>query len=506
MKRVFLKSISIVTVLTIISKLLGFVREAFIASYFGTSIEADAYFIASLIPMMIFSVIGTAISTGIIPLYIKEKKKNQEKANEAIGIIATFFTGLSMVISLLIWIFALDITELVAPGFSSEQIDLTVYLVRIMIFASAFFVLSAFATGVLHANKKFLTPAAVSAVNNMIIILSMVTLAQKFGISGLAIGTMIGISSQFFIQYPQFKMYNIKPNFRFSQYKTELKAYLFIILPIILSSLMSQMNKVVDRVIASDLPVGSISALNYANKLLYLPISIIIMTFVTVLYPYLIDALERSKEEFMELALRGLRIITYVSIPFLVVMLVLKNELVSMAFGRGEFTIEAETMTSSAFFYYTLGMIFIASKSFLFQCFYALRRVNITIITSTIFVIVNIILSIMLSKHLAHGGIALATSIAMLLHTIILVCLLFLISKEGKLLREFLTDIGKMFLLFALLVFISSYVMELFTRSHIIMICLNTLITFSLFFLLSLFLKIKEMQYVITMVKKKAAI
>ncbi len=504
MKSIFLKAVSVVTLLTIVSKLLGFVREAFIANYFGTSIEADAYFIASLIPMMIFTVIGSAISTGIIPLYVSQKKQNEEHANKIIGIVATLFTLVSIFISALCWIFAENITLLMAPGFSEEQIELTAYLVRLMIFASIFFVLSAFATGVLHANKKFAAPAAVTIVNNAIIIVALITLTDKYGVTGLAIGTMLGISSQFFIQYPQFKAYNIKPSIEIAKYKDDVKKYLLVILPIIVSSVFSQINKVVDRIIASDLPIGSISALNYANKLLYLPLSVIIMAFVTVLYPYLIDALEESKQKFMELALKGIRLITYISIPILVVMLISKNELVALAFGRGEFTKEAETMTTIAFFYYSVGMIFIATKTYLFQCLYALKRVNITIMTSVVFIMMNIGLSIWLSNYLAHGGIALATSIAMLCHSITLTIILFKINKGMTKVRPFIVDQIKMLILFTIVFGLSAMSMEWFDiQVGFFKITLNTLITFVLFYIFSFLLKMTEMTTIIDLIKRK---
>ncbi|WNF37315.1 murein biosynthesis integral membrane protein MurJ [Bacillaceae bacterium IKA-2] len=504
MKNVFLKSVGIVTLLTIASKLLGFVREAFIANYFGTSVEADAYFIASLIPMMIFTVIGSAISTGIIPLYVSQKKQDEERANKIIGIVATVFTILSLLISILCWFFAKNITLLMAPGFTLEQIELTALLIRIMIFASLFFVLSAFATGVLHANKKFVAPAAVTIANNLIIIVALITLADKYGIIGLAFGTMLGISSQFFIQYPQFKAYNIRPSIEIIKYKADVKNYLFVIMPIVISSVFSQINKVVDRIIASDLQTGSISALNYSNKLLYLPLSIIIMAFVTVLYPYLIDALEESIEKFMELALKGISIIIYISIPILVVMLISKQELVALAFGRGEFTKDAEVMTTIGFFYYSLGMIFIAMKTFLFHCLYALKRVNITIFTSLVFILMNIGLSIWLSNYLAHGGIALATSIAMLLHTFTLLIILFSINKVTDSSRTFIFASLKMSLLFFLVFLLSYFSMRgLALNLHILKILVNTVITFSIFILFSFVLKIKEMASVLELIKSK---
>jgi putative peptidoglycan lipid II flippase len=503
-KSLFIKSVGIVTLLTIVSKILGFVREAFIAKYFGTSVEADAFFIASLIPMMIFTIIGSAISTGIIPLYVNQKKSDPAKANRVVGIVATMFTFISISISLLCWIFAKNITELMAPGFTLEQIELTAYLIRIMIFASVFFVLSAFATGVLHAHKKFVAPAAVTIVNNLIVILAIVILAEKYGVVGLAYGTLLGITSQFFIQYPQFKAYNIKPRLDIFEYRSDVTKYLFVIVPIIFSSVLSQINKVVDRIIASDLPTGSISALNYGNKLMYLPLSVIIMALVTVLYPYLIDALEESKQKFIELALKGIRIIIYISIPFLVVMLISRRELVILAFSRGEFTLEAEMMTISAFFYYSLGMIFLATKAFLFQCLYALKRVNITIVTSLVFILTNIGLSIFLSRYLAHGGIALATSIAMFLHTMTLLVILFKVTKVTDYLKSFLFDCLKMTLLFTVVIGFSYVFIDWFnSQLHLLNLVVNTIITFSIFILMSYLLKIKEMTNVIQLVRKK---
>src|SRR6476620_4522505 len=159
MKKSIVRAVSIVTIVTIIGKLLGFGRESVIAAFYGASAQSDVYFVAAVIPTILFAAISMAITTGIVPIYIEENKKNKEEAANLISALLNLLLVISIIFTALCIIFAPFITKLVAPGFSGEQLELAITLTRIMLPSFCFFVLSAVATGVLNANQKFLAPA-----------------------------------------------------------------------------------------------------------------------------------------------------------------------------------------------------------------------------------------------------------------------------------------------------------------------------------------------------------
>ena len=131
-----------------------------------------------------------------------------------------------------------------------------------------FLALTTIATGVLNSHKRFIAPALTGTAQNIIIIMSTFILAKSYGVVGLAIGVLLGSVFQFLVQYPSFSKYDIRFNFSFRQEKTRIKDTLILFYPIIISSFAVQLIGVTDRMISSGLEEGSVSALNYANKLI----------------------------------------------------------------------------------------------------------------------------------------------------------------------------------------------------------------------------------------------
>ena len=133
MKKSLVRAVSIVTIVTIIGKLLGFGRESVIAAFYGASAQSDVYFVAAVIPTILFAAISMAITTGIVPIYIEENKKSKEEAANLISALLTLLLAISILFTALCIVFAPLITKLVAPGFSGEQLELAITLTRIML-------------------------------------------------------------------------------------------------------------------------------------------------------------------------------------------------------------------------------------------------------------------------------------------------------------------------------------------------------------------------------------
>ena len=441
----FVKSIGLVTIISGLGKILGFARESIIAAYFGTSEVADVFFVSSLVPTLLFTAIGTAIQAGTIPLFMEERSKNEHVAKRLMSLLGTFFLVLSILLIGVTMVFTQPLINIMAPGFTPDQMDLAVKITRIMIPSMIFLTLTSISTGVLNANKQFVLPAFSATIQNVVIILATILLANTYGIYGLSIGVLIGAAGQFFIQYPSFKKSEIGFNFRFREHKEEILRILILFYPIIIAAISVQLNSLVDRMVSTGLETGSVSALNYGNRLLWLPLSVILTPLITVLYPSLVEGVLESYKKFFAIIQKGTALILFASIPFTLLMVLIGDNLIELAFQRGSFNKEATVITNQALFYYALGLVFFALRDFLMNGFYALKRTKVAMYSCLLAVLVNIVLSITLSKFMAVGGIALASSISMLMQCVILFFyLLKRYEDKRNYSTQFLKEAGKL--------------------------------------------------------------
>lgn len=439
------KSIGLVTVISGVGKLLGFARESIIAAYFGTSEVADVFFVSSLVPTLLFTAIGTAIQAGTIPLFMEERSKNEMEAKRLMSLLGTFFLVLSILFIGVTMMFTHPLIELMAPGFNADQVSLAVTITRIMIPSMIFLTLTSISTGVLNANKQFILPAFSATIQNVVIILATILLANTYGVYGLSIGVLIGAAGQFFIQYPSFKKSEIGFNFRFREHKEKIFRILILFYPIIVAAISVQLNSLVDRMVSTGLETGSVSALNYGNRLLWLPLSVILTPLITVLYPSLVEGVLESYKKFFSIIQKGTSLILFASIPFTLLMVLIGDNLIELAFQRGSFNKEATEITYQALFYYALGLVFFALRDFLMNGFYALKRTKVAMYSCLGAVLVNIVLSITLSKFMAVGGIALASSISMLMQCVVLFFyLLKQYEDKRNYSKQFMQEAGKL--------------------------------------------------------------
>ncbi|MBD8070545.1 murein biosynthesis integral membrane protein MurJ [Bacillus sp. PS06] len=501
----FVKAVGLVTVISAVGKLLGFIREAIIAAYFGTTTLADVFFVANLVPTILFTAVGTAIQAGIIPLYVEEKEKSQSGADRLMSILGTFFFIIALLITVLTIFFAKPLVHLVAPGFTEEQRKLTVLLVQIMSPSICFLALTSIATGVLNANKRFVLPAFTATAHNIVIIIATIVLAKSYGVIGLSVGVLIGAASQFLIQYPQLKQYAIRFERSFWQERERVKSTIYMFYPIIIAALAVQLNGVVDRMISSGLEEGSVSALNYGSRLMWLPLSVILTPLITVLYPSIVEAVLKGFGEFLEIVTKGIRMIVFLAVPFLVVMLICGQSLIELAFERGAFNQEATMMTTQTFFFYSVGLIFFALRDYLMNCFYALKATKVAMYSCLITVAINVGLSLSLARVLSAGGIALASSISMVIQTVFLLIYLWKKTKpEQSFLISFFKDIGKLILLFALVLMLVCWVHGGVDHlSAILKVIVVSFITFVTFLVGAFVLRVKEVESVVKMVLRK---
>lgn len=430
---------------TVVSKLLGFAREAALAAVFGASWVTDAYLVAAVIPTLLFAAVGAAITTVGIPV-LSEYLCREEKRLELASLVWSSFHAI-VALLLLACLAAVPLApwlvRLLAPGFGSDQAGLTAELVRIMLPATLFMGLSGWAQGVLNAHKHFLAPAAVGIPYNLILITAIFLSSSFWGIEGVAWGTVLAVASQFFIQVPVLRSLGIRYRSVLNLRHQGLKKMVALVLPVLVGVGAGQLNIIVDRILASGLAEGSISALNYAQRALQIPQGLFAAPLITVLYPLLAErGTVGDLDGFKERLARGLGALAFLVVPILVDVIVLRRELVAFLFQRGAFDATDARMTAVALLFYTMGLLFLVWRDYLARAFYALQDTATPMWTGLASVAVNIVLNLVLVRYLAHGGLALATSIAALVGCALL--LVFLRQRLGGLGgRYFLPETGK---------------------------------------------------------------
>jgi putative peptidoglycan lipid II flippase len=489
-----IKSVGLVTIIAAIGKVLGFGRESIIAAYFGASSMADVFFVASLIPTILFTALGSGLQAGVIPIYLEKKADNPLKADEFISVLGSFFMLVAGVLTIACMIFIKPLVMLTAPGFSDSELALTESLTRIMLPSLLFFTLSYMATGVLNANKRFILPALTSTAQNTVIIAATVLFAAPFGIEGLAWGFVFGAASQFLIQYPSLKKYGIRPIVAFLPHKRQIVQTLYTFYPIIIAALAIQLNSVVDRIIATSLETGSVSALNYANRLLWLPLSIVLTPLITVLYPSIVERALIGYQSFLNLTLKGLKSLLFLAIPFMVVMLISGNSLITLAFQRDA---SATEVTYRAFIFYSACLPFFALRDYLMNAFYALKKMKVAMYSCLIAVLLNVLLSWVLSRYLGVGGIALASGISMLLQSLYLFGYLWLKTErtDKAAFRDVFQESSKLAIIGIIIYGLALWIHPLTMTLPIIMeLVIISLLVFGLYLALSILFKVTSLQ------------
>lgn len=438
------KTAFLLMIITIVSKVFGFAREIALSYFYGASEVSDAYLVSLTIPTVIFAFIGTAISTGYIPMYSRIEKNNGSRAA------ARFTNNLINTMILLCTVFALlgvlftnQLVKAFASGFEGETLALAARFTRWAVFGIYFTGIVYILSGFLQIKGNYAIPALIGFPYNFIIILS-IFLSTRIDVQVLAIGSVAAIASQFFLVAPFAfrKGYSYSPVLNVKD--EHMKNILYLALPILLGVTMSQANVLVDRTIASRIALGGISALNYANRLNGFVQGLFVVTITTVMYPMISRmAADKNMPGLKKTLSEAINLVNLLVVPVTVGAMIFAEPVVKLLFGRGAFDASAVSMTSSALFFYSIGMVGYGLRDVLSRAFYSLEDTKTPVINGAIAMGLNIVLIIILSKFMGLGGLALATSISAIFCTALL--LLSLRKKIGPFgMRNVIVSFAKM--------------------------------------------------------------
>jgi len=417
------KAAGIVGAATLLSRIFGLIRDVVIAGFFGAGLASDAFFVAFRIPNLLRRLFAEgSLTISFIPIFT-EYLKNQGKA-EAFHLARSAFRLLSIILVIVTIagiLLAPVIVRLMAWGFSAhpEKLALTVTLTRIM-FPYIFFIsLVALCMGILNALGHFAAPALAPVFLNIGMIGAVFLISPHLSdpVLGLAIGVLIGGALQLALQLP----FLIKKGFYFWHKATlrhpGLKRIGLLMLPAIFGAAVYQINGLVGILLASFLPEGSVSYLYYADRICQFPLGIFGIAIATAVLPSL--SRQVSAEDFDAARATfayALKLVSYITLPSMVGLIVLREPIVALLFKRGAFDTDKMVLTAYALLFYAVGLWAFSAVRIVLSTFYALQDTKTPVRMAVISIIANLILGIVLMQWLLHGGLALATSLASMLN------------------------------------------------------------------------------------------
>lgn len=426
------KTTALVLMLIILtSKITGFFRDIVLAQTFGAGEITDAYLTALNIPVVLFDGISAALGTTFIPIYFKIKSsKGQEEVNKFTSNILNIVIIISLIFVLLGVIFAPYIVKIFAVGFKGDVFDLTVNYSKILIFSMVFIAINGLVSSYLVASGNVYISGAITIPFNIFVIIAII-FASVTESYVMVYGTLIAYIVQLLFQLPLLIKKGYKHRLTVNLRDENIRQILFLVIPVFIGSYINQINAVVNRTLASTLDSGSITALNYANKLNMFAVGVIAVAISTIMYPILSKlASEGNKKLFKINISKSINMIVIIMLPIMVVMTTFSTEIVKVLFEEGSFNSHDTYLTSTALFFYSIGILSYGLKELLAKSFYSLQDTKTPVRNATISVVINIVFSIILVNIMGIGGLALASSISATVTTMLL--LISLRKKIGK--------------------------------------------------------------------------
>ncbi len=420
-----IKSTGTFSLFVLISRVLGYVRDFFMAIYLGSGPLADAFFVAFRIPntfRRLFSE-GT-FNAAFVPSYSSELAKSKNKANEFANIVFNLLLFGLLLTTILIEIFMPVFIKLIAPGFTNdlEQTQLAINLTRLT-FPFLFFIsLASFLSAILNTHNKFAAAAAAPIILNILLILCLI-LANQFE-DNLVYYLSYTVSVAGLIQFifllifvRKFYFPKIDLNFKIHE---NVKTFFKKLLPSIFASGVTQINILVGTIIAS-FQVSAVSYLYYADRIYQINLAIAGIAIGTVILPNLSKYVEtKNDEKILQIQNKALELSLFLSLPAAFALIVASEEITSSLFGYGSFDKESVKNSASALFYFSIGLPAFSLIKIFSSFLFARKDTNTPFKISLFSVITNILISVIFFKDFGFIIIPIATSISSWLNGIIL--------------------------------------------------------------------------------------
>jgi putative peptidoglycan lipid II flippase len=430
-KRNISKAAGTVGFYTLLSRILGLVRDVVVAAFFGSGMAADAFFVAFRIPNLLRRLFAEgSLTIAFIPVFTEylARKTREDAFQMARAVLAVLSLVLALV-ALLGILLSPWIVRVQAFGFggSGMKYELTVLLTRIT-FPYIFLVsLVAFFMGILNSLRHFAAPAAAPIFLNVGIIAATLWISPHLDqpIVGVAIGVIIGGLLQVALQIPWLIKKGVSLVPCWMPRHPAVRRIGLLMLPAVFGSAIYQLNQFIGTLLASFLPEGSVSWLYYADRIVEFPLGVFAIAISTAALPSLSkQAADKNLADFRETLSHAIRLVFFVTMPCMAGMIVLREPIIRIFFQRGAFDAMSTDMTSVALLFYSLGLWAFSANRVMVSAFYAFQDTKTPVKVAAVAMLANGTFSLLLMGPFKHGGLALALSLASTLQFFLLIFIL----------------------------------------------------------------------------------
>ncbi len=429
-----LKAATLLMVVQVLSRVLGYARDVVLLNIFGQSYTTDAFNAAFTIPDFIYNiVIGGAIASAFIPVFSSAiAKGEQDRAWRTSSIFTTWVMLLMLIGCLIAFVFTEQLLVAITK-FTPEQMALPILLTRITLLQALFMALSAIATGILQSYQHFFWPAFGTLLYNIFIILGGVLLIKPieaiwpgYGVTGFSIGVVIGSIATLIVQIPSLKKIGFTYHPSLDTRDPGLRKLVKLMIPVLIGLSVSQINVIVTQKLATGLAPGIYTALKTGNRFMQLPLGVFAVSIGIAIFPTMTTQVAEEKIEGMKETLSmGLRTILFIILPATFGMIILREPIIRLMYEfSGQFTAADTTIAGQALLYYSIGLVGYAAVQVLLRGFYAIQNTVTPVLISVVAIAINIVFSLLLVGPLEHRGLALAYSLSGLSQALLLFVLL----------------------------------------------------------------------------------
>ncbi|MCG8566448.1 MAG: murein biosynthesis integral membrane protein MurJ [Desulfobacterales bacterium] len=406
------------------SRVIGLVRESVIAFQAGAGAGVDAYQVAFVIPEILNHVVASGfMSITFIP--ILARYLNQDREKEGFHIFSIIFNGFGILLLVFIaitTIWAPFFVNLFAPGITDPAtFDLAVKMTRIIIPAQFFFFSGGLFSAVQFVRERFFIPALAPLIYNIGIIAGGVFLYPRLGMEGFAWGVLGGaFAGNFALQWVGAKKAGLKYSLALDLTHADLKKYILLTLPLMFGLTMTFSTEILLKFFGSYLDAGSIAAMNYALRIMFILVGFFGQAVGTASYPFMAKLAAKGEMEQLNALINQTMKFIFLVLPFSVLFMVLRREIVLVLFQRGQFDPQATQLTASVLPYFMAGAFAFAAQTIVSRGYFAMQNTLFPAIFSTICVLASCPVIYLLSQWMGVQGVALGLSLSVVTTTLLL--------------------------------------------------------------------------------------
>lgn len=427
-----LKAAWLIAVVTIVSKLIGFIRDIVIANYYGASLVSDAYYYAYQIPslsLILLGGVGGPFHSATVAVFSKLIPSISEKPQESVNKLYSTFMSATIIffllLSVVLYLFPRQIMGLIISSGSAEMINLAALHLKIMTPLMVIGGIVGIYYGILIIYKQFMLPN-LSPIIMSIAIIAISVAAAPNDQKGLALAwaTTIGAILQLVIQYPNVRKlgFRLKPNFEFTN-NPHFKEICELLFPAVLSSTVGQVHIYVDMFFTSSISEGAWTAIGYANRVFQFPVGILVTAFLVPLFPIFARLVaDKDYDGIRNYFNKGVGVLFFAAIPIIIGILVVGLDSVRLVFERGAFDAQATFMVTEALWFLSASILPYVFRDSITRVYYSFNDSATPFVVAFSSIILKFFMNVLFitKMNMGIGGITLSTSLVTLFNACVL--------------------------------------------------------------------------------------